>query len=128
MWTLLVFPRTVCEREQTWSLFVSFVELLEFACVKSERSVVPFFRLTKLFIVFTSDLEFCSVVMGRIGTLMVSVVSRRTRLPSHLLRLLGSSSGASRHNPSGNLFSWTTPKMTTCGCSEHSTWECCVWV
>ena len=48
MWTLRVFPRTVSEREQTWSLFVCFFELLGFACVKSEGSVVPFVRLTIL--------------------------------------------------------------------------------
>ena len=66
---------------------------------------------------FTSDLEYFALLssVGRIGTLMVSVVSRRRRLPSHLLRLLGSSSGASRslpladHNPSGNLTSAPGP-------------------
>ena len=49
MWTLHVFPGAVpwaSEREQTWSLFECFAELLEFACVESEGSVVPLVRLT----------------------------------------------------------------------------------
>ena len=54
-----------------------------------------------LSIVFTSDLEYFAPLssVGCIGTLMVSVGSGRTRLPSNLLRLLGSSSGASRSLP-----------------------------
>ena len=42
-WILHVFPATVSwasEREQTWSLFECLAELLEFACVESEGSVV----------------------------------------------------------------------------------------
>ena len=58
-------------------------------------------RYLGLSIVFTSDLEYFALVssVGCIGTLLVSVVSGRTRLPSNLLRLLGSSSGASRSLP-----------------------------
>ena len=47
----LVFSETVSwafEREQTWSLFECLPELLEFACVESEGSVVPLVRLTIL--------------------------------------------------------------------------------
>ena len=67
-------------------------------------------RYLGLSIVFTSDLEYFGLLLsvGCIGTLLVSVVSGRTRLPSNLLRLLGSSSSAGRslplagHFPSGN--------------------------
>ena len=51
MGTPHVSPGTVSwasEREQTWSLFECFAELPEFACVKSEGSVVPLVRLTIL--------------------------------------------------------------------------------
>ena len=46
-----MFPGIVSwayEREQTSSLFVCLAELLEFACVESEGSVVPLVRLTIL--------------------------------------------------------------------------------
>ena len=51
--------------------------------------------------VFTSDLEYFALLssVGCIGTFMVSVLSGRTRLPSNLLRLPGSSSGAGRSLP-----------------------------
>ena len=51
MWILHVFPGTVSwasEPEQTWFLFECLAELLEFACVESEGSVVPLVRLTIL--------------------------------------------------------------------------------
>ena len=50
---------------------------------------------------FTSDLEYFALLssVGCIGTLLVSVVSGRTRLPLNLLRLPGSPSGASRSLP-----------------------------
>ena len=58
-------------------------------------------RYLGLSIVFTSDLEYFALLssVGCTGTLLVSVVSERTRLPSNLLRLPGSSSGASRSLP-----------------------------
>ena len=43
------FPGAVSwasEREQTLTLFKCFAEVLEFACVESEGSVVPLVRLT----------------------------------------------------------------------------------
>ena len=67
---------------------------------------------------------------------MVSVVSRRTRLPSNLLRLLGvflwcelqSASRGSllRVETMTNVGPWTAPKMTTCWCFDHSTCGCFV--
>ena len=51
MWILHVFPGTVSwasEHDQTWSLFECLAELLEFARVESEGSVVPLVRLTIL--------------------------------------------------------------------------------
>ena len=58
-------------------------------------------RYLALSIVFTSDLEYLALLssVGCSGTLLVSVVSGRTRLPLNLLRLPGSSSGASRSLP-----------------------------
>ena len=58
-------------------------------------------RYLGLSIVFTSDLQYFALLsfVGCIGTLLVSVVSGRTRLPLNLLRLPGSSSGASRSLP-----------------------------
>ena len=58
-------------------------------------------RYLGLSVVFTSDLEYftLSSSVGCIGTFLVSVVSGRTRLPSNLLRLLGSSSVAGRKLP-----------------------------
>ena len=50
-WILHVFLGTVSwasEREQTWCLFECLAELLEFARVESEGSVVPLVRLTIL--------------------------------------------------------------------------------
>ena len=94
--------------------------------------------LSSFSIVFTSDLECFALLssVGCIGTLMVSVVSGRTRLPSNLLRLPGSSSGASRSRSLSRVTirvetmsyvgSWTAPKTTTCGCFEHSTCGCLV--
>ena len=51
--------------------------------------------------VFTSDLEYFALLSSVrcIATFLVSVVSERTRLPSNLLRLPGSSSGAGRKLP-----------------------------
>ena len=51
MWILHVFPGTVpwtAGREQNWSLFQCLAELLEFAYVESEGSVVPLLCLTIL--------------------------------------------------------------------------------
>ena len=47
---------------------------------------------------FTNDLEYFALLssVGCFGTLMMSVVSGRTRLPPNLLRLLGSCYGVSR--------------------------------
>ena len=58
-------------------------------------------RYLGLSVVFTSDLEYFALLssVGCIGTFLVSMVSGRTRLPSNLLRLLGSSSGAGRRLP-----------------------------
>ena len=58
-------------------------------------------RYLGLSIVFTSDLEYFALLssVGCIGTLMVSVVSGRTRLPSNLLRLPEYSFGLSRSLP-----------------------------
>ena len=58
-------------------------------------------RYLGLSMVFTSDLEYFALLssVGCIGTFLVSVVSGRTRLPSNLLRLSGSSSGAVRSLP-----------------------------
>ena len=70
--------------------------------VESDGSVVPLVsRYLGLSIVFTSDLEYFALLssVGCIGTLLVSVVSGRTGLPLNLLRLPGSSSGASRSLP-----------------------------
>ena len=96
-------------------------------------------RYLGLSIVFTNDMEYFALLssVGCIGTLMMSVVSGRTRLPPNLLRLLGSSSGVSRtalladpypsgshelrrlvdHSDNGSL-----------GCSEHSICGCLVRV
>ena len=58
-------------------------------------------RYLGLSVVFTSDLEYFALLssVGCIGIFLVSVVSGRTRLPSNLLRLPGSSSGAGRKLP-----------------------------
>ena len=58
-------------------------------------------RYLGLSIVFSIDLEYFALLssVGCMGTLMVSVVSERPRLPSKSLRLLRSSSGASRSLP-----------------------------
>ena len=55
-------------------------------------------RYLGLSVVFTSDLEYFALLssVGCIGTLTVSVVSGRTRLPSYLMRLPGAASGAKR--------------------------------
>ena len=69
MWILHVFPGTVSwasERVQSWSLFERLAELLEFARVEPEGSVVPFVRLTILGPVDRVHKRpgvFCSVVL-----------------------------------------------------------------
>ena len=73
-------------------------------------------RYLGLSVVFTSDLEYfalLSSVGGCIGTILVSVVSGRTRLPSNLLRLPGvflwcGSQAASR----GSISGWK-PRVTS---------------
>ena len=107
MWTLHVFPGAVSwasEREQTWSLFVFFAEVLEFACVESEGSAVPLVRLTIPWAFdraheVTWSISICCHLWVALVLFLVSVVSGRTRLLSNLLRLLGAASGAGRSMP-----------------------------